>query len=104
VFRTSVQLYLRSVMTVDPRIELAQVPIPVLLIYGGRDLQVPLEHRDLMAKAKPDARVVTIGSANHVLKSSPADRAGNLATYTDRSRPLDPGIVPPIALFIGEPR
>jgi uncharacterized protein len=104
VFRASVQSYLRSVMTIDPRIEIAQVPVAVLLLYGGRDLQVPLEHRDLMAKAKPDARVVTVASANHVLKPSPAARAGNIATYTDRSRPLDPGIVPPIALFVEDLR
>ena len=101
IFRPSVQPYLMSIMTVDPRLELARLSLPVLLLYGGRDVQVPLEHRDVLARARPDARVVTVPTANHVLKSAPIDRAGNLATYTNRALPLDPGILPPIVLFVG---
>jgi pimeloyl-ACP methyl ester carboxylesterase len=102
VFRTPVQPYLRSVLPIDPRAELAQLSLPVLLLYGARDLQIPLSDRDRLAKARPDARVVTVPAANHVLKSAPSDREGNIKTYTDRSRPLDPGVVPPIVLFVGE--
>jgi len=101
IFRPSVQPYLASIMTVDPRVELAQLSLPVLLLYGGRDVQVPLEHRDALARARPDARVVTVPTANHVLKTAPIDRAGNLATYTNRALPLDAGILPPIVLFVG---
>ena len=95
------QPYLASLLTIDPRVELGQLSLPVLLVYGGRDLQVPPEHRDVLARARPDARVVTAPTANHVLKSAPIDRAGNLATYTNRALPLDPGILPPIVLFVG---
>ena len=101
-FRSSVQAYLMSALAIDPRTELAQLSIPVLLLYGARDLQIPLSHRDALAKAKADARVVTVPAANHVLKTAPADRAGNLKTYGDRALPLDPGVVPPIALFVGD--
>lgn len=104
VFRRSVQPYLISMMAIDPRIELAQLSVPALLVNGGRDLQIPLSHRDALARARPDARVVTVPFANHVLKSAPADRDGNIRTYTDRTLPLDSGIVPPIILFIGELR
>jgi uncharacterized protein len=102
VFRPSVQPYLRSVLAIDPRTELAQLSLPVLLLYGARDLQIPLGDRDRLARARPDAHVVTVATANHVLKSAPADRDGNIRTYTDRSRPLDPGVLPPIVLFVGE--
>ena len=101
VFRPSVQPYLMSMLTIDPRVELAQLSLPVLMLFGGRDLQVPADHRDALTRAKPDARVVTVLNANHVLKRAPPDRAGNLTTYTDRALPLDPGIVPPIVLFVG---
>jgi pimeloyl-ACP methyl ester carboxylesterase len=104
VFRASVQPYLLSVLGIDPRLELAQLSLPVLLLYGARDLQIPLSHRDALARARPDARVVTVPLANHVLKTAPADRDGNIKTYTDRTLPLDPGILPPIVLFIGELR
>jgi pimeloyl-ACP methyl ester carboxylesterase len=102
IFRSSVQPFLISILRVDPRLELGQLSTPVLLLYGARDIQVSLQDRDALAKARPDARVVTLPSANHVLKSAPADRAGNVATYTDRSLPLDPGVLPPIVLFVGE--
>jgi pimeloyl-ACP methyl ester carboxylesterase len=102
VFRPSVQPYLASVLSLDPRAELGQLSTPTLLLYGARDLQIPLTDRDRLARARPDARVVTVPTANHVLKSAPADREGNIKTYTDRSRPLDPGVLPPIVLFVGE--
>jgi len=102
VFRESVQPYLMSVLPIDPATELAFLSIPVLLLYGAHDLQISLKDRDRLAKARPDARVVTVPTANHILKTAPADRPGNLRTYTDRSLPLDPGILPPIVLFIGE--
>src|SRR5262249_58132339 len=41
IFRPSVQPYLASIMTVDPRVELAQLSLPVLLLYGGRDVPGP---------------------------------------------------------------
>jgi len=101
IFRPSVQPYLMSMLTLDPRVELAQLSLPVLLLFAGRDLQVPPDHRDALTRARPDARVVTVLSANHVLKRAPPDRDGNLATYTNRALPLDPGILPPIVLFVG---
>jgi len=104
VLRASVQPYLLSMLTIDPRVELAQLAVPALLVYGGRDLQIPLSHRDALAKARPDVRVVTAATANHVLKTAPTDRAGNIRAYTDRTLPLDPGILPPIVLFVGELR
>jgi pimeloyl-ACP methyl ester carboxylesterase len=102
IFRTSVQPFLVSMLRVDPRLELGQLSTPVLLLYGARDIQVSLQDRDALAKARPDARVVTISTANHLLKSAPADRDGNIKTYTNRSLPLDPGVLPPIVLFVGE--
>ncbi|MFL5040986.1 MAG: alpha/beta hydrolase [Xanthobacteraceae bacterium] len=102
VFRPSVQPYLASVLPIDPRSELAQLSTPVLLLYAARDLQIPLNDRDRLARARPDARVVTVPTANHVLKRAPPDREGNIKTYSDRSLPLDPGVLPPIVLFVGE--
>jgi len=102
VFRASVQPFLISVLAVDPPTELGQSSGPVLLLYGARDLQISLKDRDALAKARPDARIITLATANHVLKSAPMDRDGNVKTYMDRALPLDPGVLPPIVLFVGE--
>jgi hypothetical protein len=37
---------------------------------------------------------------NHVLKSAPADRAGNLATYADPTRPIAPSVMQAIVAFV----
>src|SRR5262249_61820529 len=51
VFRPSVQPYLVSELSIDPRIELAQLSVPVLIVQGARDMQLTLEHRDALAHA-----------------------------------------------------
>jgi pimeloyl-ACP methyl ester carboxylesterase len=100
LFHPSLQPYFASFINIDPAKELAQVTTPVLLLYGARDLQVSLADRDALAAARPDARVVTLPEANHILKRAPADAQGNVKTYADRSLPLDPGVLPPIVEFV----
>jgi pimeloyl-ACP methyl ester carboxylesterase len=99
-FRPSVQPYLASMINIDPAKELPQVKTPVLLLYGARDLQVSLTDRDALAKVRPDAQVVTLPEANHIMKRAPADAQGNFKTYTDRSLPLDPGVLTPLVDFV----
>jgi uncharacterized protein len=43
---------------------------------------------------------VIVPGMNHVLKTAPADRAGNLATYADPDRPLAPGVMEAILGFV----
>jgi hypothetical protein len=49
---------------------------------------------------RPDARVVELPDANHTLKTSPADRGGNIALYANRQAPLDPGLMPSLIDFV----
>ena len=100
VFRPSVQPNLASVMSIDPAAELARLSVPALLVHGARDLQITLADRDALQAAGGDVRAVTLAEANHILKQVPADRAGNVATYSNRSLPLDPGVMPPIIDFL----
>jgi pimeloyl-ACP methyl ester carboxylesterase len=100
LFRTSVQPYLASLINIDPAAELARVSVPVLLLNGARDLQVTLADRDALVRAGRNVRTVTLPEANHVLKRAPADRAGNVSTYTDPSIPLDPGVAPAVIDFV----
>jgi hypothetical protein len=98
-FRPSVQPYLMSQLTIDPAAELSQIRQPVLLVHGERDLQITLADRDALAASGRDVRSVTLAQANHILKRAPADRAANVATYTDPDLPLDPGVMPPVVAF-----
>ena len=100
LFRPSVQPFLLSLIKLDPAAELARVKTPALLLHAERDLQIGRADFEALRQARPDARRVALPEANHTLKSSPADRAGNVALYTNRAAPLDAGVMPPLIDFV----
>jgi pimeloyl-ACP methyl ester carboxylesterase len=100
LFRPSVQPYMISWLPLDPAADLATLKAPVLIIQGETDLQVEVADARLLAKARPDAKLLLLDGVNHVLKPAPADRAANIATYADPDLPLDPRVVPAVAAFV----
>lgn len=100
LFRPPVQPYLMSLMAIDPAVELAKLKAPVLLLHAERDLQISRGDFDALRNARADVRAIVLPQANHVLKTAPADRAGNLAVYQDRAAPLDAGVMPPLVAFV----
>src|SRR5665213_3325351 len=98
--RPSIQPYMISWLALDPAVLLKQVPGRVLILQGDNDVQVGVKDAQRLAAARPDARLVILEGANHVLKIAPTDRAGNLATYADPSLPLAPGLVEAIVDFV----
>ncbi|MEO9511183.1 MAG: alpha/beta hydrolase [Flavobacteriaceae bacterium] len=69
VFAPQNQKFLKSWMLINPSEEIKKIEIPILIIAGENDLQVPLLHAKALKKAKPDASMVTIPEMNHVLKT-----------------------------------
>lgn len=100
LFRPSVQPYLMSWFKYDPPAEIAKLTIPVMIVQGSTDLQVTAEDAKRLAAAKPDAKVLTIDGMNHVLKMASGTRAEQMATYTDGSIPIVPGLVEEIVRFV----
>jgi fermentation-respiration switch protein FrsA (DUF1100 family) len=74
--------------------------VPVLILQGTNDIQVPATDADLLKKAKSDAVLTIIPGMNHILKEAPADREQNLATYSKPDLPLKPELVTAIVNFI----
>lgn len=100
IFRPSVQPYLASWLKFDPQEELKKLEVPVLVIAGTHDLQVPIADAEALHDAKPDAELLIIEHMNHVLKNAPADREGNLAVYVNPELPLADGLIKGIVAFI----
>lgn len=100
VFRPSVQPYMISWLQYDPAEVLKKLDVPTLVVQGKNDLQVKIADSQRLSTAKPTAEVVYFDKMNHVLKDSPTDQAGNMATYTDPTLPLAKGLVDSIAKFI----
>lgn len=100
LFRPSVQPYLISWFALDPAALVAAYDRPVLIGQGTTDIQVGVADAQAMAAAQPRAKLVLWDGVNHVLKTAPADRAGNIATYLNPELPLAPGVAEAVADFI----
>ena len=100
LFRPSVQPYLISWLPLDPAALLAAYDGPVFIGQGTTDLQVTVADAQALAAADPRATLKLWDGVNHVLKTAPADRAANLATYADAALPLAPGVPEDVGAFI----
>jgi pimeloyl-ACP methyl ester carboxylesterase len=100
IARPSIQRYLMSWFRYSPAKEIKKTKIPVLILQGTNDIQVPVTDAELLKKAKSDAALVIIPGMNHILKEAPADREKNAATYSKADLPLKPELVTSIVSFV----
>lgn len=105
LFRPSVQGFMIDLFAHDP-FELASgYRGPMLIVSGGRDLQVSGSDAKRLAAAQPGSKLLEIPAMNHVGKAVESDeRTANLAAYSDPNLPLAGGLVEAITAFIAEPR
>jgi hypothetical protein len=76
LFRPSVQPYLVSWFRYDPAEVLADLQIPLLLVHGTADAQVPAAHAQLLHAARPDARLLLVEGMDHLLALAGDPEAG----------------------------
>ncbi|MEO7083320.1 MAG: alpha/beta fold hydrolase [Gemmatimonadaceae bacterium] len=100
LFRPSVQPYVISWLRVDPQIEIAALEMPVLIVQGTLDGQVPTGDAQLLTNAHPGATLVVVDGMNHVLKCVPADAASQQASYSDPSLPVAGALVDAVSSFV----
>lgn len=102
LFRPSVQPYMISWMKYDPKVEIAKLKIPVLIVQGTTDIQVGVVDAKRLQAAKPDAKMVLIEGMNHILKNAPAERMQNMQSYNQPDLPLNEELVRAICGFVNE--
>ena len=100
IFRPSVQPYLISWIAYNPAEVIQHLTSKVLIINGTNDIQVPVSDAQLLQEAKGDSSLLIIENMNHVLKESPEDVEGNIATYSNASLPLAKGLVEGIVEYL----
>lgn len=84
LFRRSVQEFLISWNQHDPLLELARLPLPILIVQGTTDNQVPVADAERLHAARPGARLLLVEGMNHVLKMVAADN-----TYVQQTSLVD---------------
>jgi uncharacterized protein len=100
LFRESIQPYMISWLKYNPQQEIKALKIPVLLINGTKDLQVPVSEAELLKAAKPDAKLEIIPNMNHVLKTIQDGDAENMAAYKNPDLPIDARLATVVNQFI----
>jgi hypothetical protein len=101
LYRPSVQPYLISWFKYDPAAEIAKLAIPVAIVAGDADIQVPVSDAKLLAAAAPGATLVIVPGMSHTLKHvASTAQADEQPAYLDPSLPLDPAVVQAIVALI----
>lgn len=102
ILRPSVQPYILSWMLHDPCAEIKKLTVPILILQGTTDIQVEVKQAEMLKACKPTATLKIVTGMNHILKEAPIDRTKNIATYSDGTLPIMPGLVDLIAAFVNK--
>jgi pimeloyl-ACP methyl ester carboxylesterase len=87
----------------DPPAEIARAKVPVLIVQGGRDIQISEADARALKAAQPAAKLVMIPAANHVFRAAPSmDRVVQMRLYTDPTVPIVPELAPAIVEWINK--
>lgn len=100
IFRPAIQPFILTWMQYDPKVEVAKLDMPVLIINGDKDLQVQLTEAELLKKAKPEAQYLIMPRMNHVFKEIKGDDLENSKSYNEYNRPVMPELIQEIAAFV----
>jgi uncharacterized protein len=99
LFRESVQPYMISWIRYNPQNEIKKLSIPILIINGTKDIQVPPSDAELLHKANPKSELKIIENMNHIFKEIKNDE-DNIKSYSDSKLPVIPELVNVITQFI----
>lgn len=102
LFHPTVQPFIISNMRYEPTLLAAECRMPMLIVSGGRDIQVSLANGKRLHEAQPAAEHVVFENMTHVLKDADtSDRVMQLmSVYTNANQPLTEGVAVKIAEFI----
>jgi pimeloyl-ACP methyl ester carboxylesterase len=95
----SMQPGIASAFNEDPIDPLKLIERPILIIGGGRDLQVARLDFVALSAAAPQAKTLWLSEMNHVLVDV-GDDDDNLAAYNQPERALDVDLIDAVAAFI----
>ena len=102
MFRSLMQPYWISILSVDPAAEVSRLTLPTLIVRCARDIQLRPADFDALVRARPDAHKLVLPTANHMFKPAPEDindREAQLRSY-DAAAPLVPEFVPGLVAFV----
>lgn len=100
LFRESIRPFLKSCFEINPMEAISKVKVNTLIIGGGCDLQVPIDHASNLHKATPNGQHVEISNMGHLMKELSSDCSDSRSAYTDPTKNLNSKLVEAVIAFI----
>ena len=100
VANPAIEKFMVSVMKYSPQVEIAKLKLPILLISGKNDIQVPPKEAEALSKANPKAKLIYFDKMTHVLKDGEANMMSAQKVYQQTDLPLSDGLIETIGKFI----
>src|SRR6267378_4334278 len=97
--------FMKSLSSFEPLAAIRAVSQPLLIVQGGRDLQVTVaDATRLIEAARTGSKLVIVPLANHVLKqATDTTLIGQMPTYQDPTVPIMPDVANAIANWMLKP-
>jgi hypothetical protein len=97
--------FLKSYASIDPRVEVTKIDVPILLLHGSKDIQVTTaDLQAFLAAAHDSKRSLQYGELdgdNHLFQVLPPSVPSTGAEYMQAS-PLDPRVISAIIAWLAE--
>lgn len=102
LFHPTVQPFIISNMQYEPTELAAKCRVPMLIVSGGRDIQVSVSNGNRIHEANPSAEHHIFENMTHVLKDADtSDRIAQImGIYTNANLPITEALAPKIVEFI----
>ena len=97
-----VQPFMLSWMQYDPAAILAKLTMPIMVISGSKDLQMPEGQGELLARANVNTKYMQIADMNHILKKIEGDDLENARSTNESGRPVVPELIDSVVKFIND--
>lgn len=95
----AMQPSMTSAFTVDPIDPLKEIIVPILIVGGGQDRQLPRLDLVALSAAASASKTFWLPDMNHVLVDV-TDDDDDLKSYNDAARQLDPDMIEGVSTFI----
>ncbi|PKV49944.1 hypothetical protein ATE84_1990 [Aquimarina sp. MAR_2010_214] len=102
IFRYNLQPFMSSWMKYNPSEEILKLEMPVLMIYGDKDIQVELIQVEKFKEIIPQAEYLFVQGMNHILKEIKGGRLENHKSYNEPFRKIMPEVLTGISNFVNQ--
>lgn len=102
MFNLETQPFMISWMAYEPTEVIANLNIPILILNGTKDLQVPVEEAKQLADANEKSQLKIIKNMNHVLFTIEGGKLENSKSYNEGFRAINPELITSIVEFVSK--